>query len=374
MPTATCSCGTTMGRGDGLPSAWRLAKASTSEAKSVPALARNTSTPRSWRSSSHAWATVSTCKVFWAMSMHTTRGRHGESRGRSPSKEVLPKAKGLPQNRCYHRHRKGGPVTERGRREYAEVMRQRYQRATRQERSALLDEYCRVTRCHRKAAIRRLGAAPVGRGRAPGRPARYGRDLLPVLERVWVASDQLSGKLLRPILPALVTALERHHGVVLAPAVRAALLAASPATLDRLLRPLRRRRPRQPRRLAPAVGSLRAQVPLRTWSEWTGVQPGALQGDLVLHCGESAPGTVTTAASSSMRPCSAGASVRACALRGGARIAKMTKPGSSNAMACWSAASSAMTATAPARRGPPCSASTPCFASTTTSSAPSANS
>src|SRR5215467_6756876 len=70
------------------------------------------------------------------------------------------------------------------------------------------------------------------RGRAPGRPARYGRNLLPVLERIWLASDQLSGKLLRPILPALVTALERHHGVVLAPAVRAALLAASPATLE----------------------------------------------------------------------------------------------------------------------------------------------
>src|SRR5215470_16852046 len=82
------------------------------------------------------------------------------SSGRSPSKEVLLKAKGLPQNRCYHRHRKGGPVTERGRREYAEVMRERYQQATKQQRSALLDEYCRVTRCHRKAAIRRLAAAP----------------------------------------------------------------------------------------------------------------------------------------------------------------------------------------------------------------------
>jgi hypothetical protein len=174
-------------------------------------------------------------------------------------------------------------VTERGRREYAEVMRQRYQQARRQERGALLDEYCRVTRGHRKAAIRRLGAPARGRGRRPGRPARYGAALLPLLERVWLASDQLSGKLLHPILPALVSALERHHGAVIAPAARSALLAASPATLDRLLRPLRRRRPRQPRRLAPAVGSLRAQIPLRTWSEWTGVRPGALQGDLVLQ-------------------------------------------------------------------------------------------
>ena len=100
----------------------------------------------------------------------------------------------------------------------------------------------------------------------------------------------MSGKLLRPILPALLTALTTHHGLVLAPAVRATLTRASAATLDRLLRPLRRRRPRQPRRLAPALAALRAQVPLRTWSEWAGVPPGALQGDLVLHCGESTAG------------------------------------------------------------------------------------
>jgi hypothetical protein len=60
--------------------------------------------------------------------------------------------------------------------------------------------------------------------------------------------------------------------------------------LDRLLRPLRRRRPRPPRRPAPALPALRAQVPLRTWSEWRGVRPGALQGDLVLHCGETTAG------------------------------------------------------------------------------------
>jgi transposase InsO family protein len=116
------------------------------------------------------------------------------------------------------------------------------------------------------------------------------RDLAAVLERAWLASDQLSGKLLRPILPALLTALATRHGVPMAPPVRAALTRASAATLDRLLRPLRRHRPRQPRRLAPALASLRAQVPLRTWSEWTGVGPGALQGDLVLHCGESTAG------------------------------------------------------------------------------------
>lgn len=185
-------------------------------------------------------------------------------------------------------------MTERARREYAEALRPRYQQADKQERGKMLDEYCRTTGCHRKAAIRRLRAAPGLAGRRPGRPPHYGRELLPPLERAWLASDQLSGKLLVPILPTLLTALETHHGLLIAPAVRTALTAASAATLDRLLRPLRRRRGRQPRRLAHALNRVRAQVPLRTWSEWTGVAPGARQGDLVLHCGESTDGRYLT--------------------------------------------------------------------------------
>jgi hypothetical protein len=186
-------------------------------------------------------------------------------------------------------------VTERARREYADVLRPRYQQADKRERGKILDEYCRTTGCHRKAAIRRLRAARRRSTRPPGRPPRYAsRELGPVLECAWLASDQLSGKLLVPILPALLTALETHHGQRIAPAVRTGLTAASAATLDRLLRPLRRRRPRQPRRIAPALSSVRAQVPLRTWSEWTGVAPGALHGDLVLHCGESTEGLYVT--------------------------------------------------------------------------------
>ena len=182
-------------------------------------------------------------------------------------------------------------MTERGRQEYAAVMHARYAQADKRARGRLLDEYCRTTGCHRKAAIRRLRTPPHPAGRSPGRPCRYrARELAPILERAWLASDQLSGKLLRPLLPVLLTALVTHHGLRMAPAVRTALTAASAATLDRLLRPLRRRRPRQPGRVARALAPLRAQVPLRTWREWTGVAPGALQGDLVLHCGESTAG------------------------------------------------------------------------------------
>ena len=149
-------------------------------------------------------------------------------------------------------------MTERARREYAAGLRERYQVADKRGRGQILDEYCRTTRCHRKTAIRRLAGSVGPTGRRPGRPRRYGPDLLPLLERVWQASDYLCGKLLAPMVAPLLTALERYHGVQISAAVRATLGAASPATLDRLLRPLRRRRARQPRRASPALHTLRA--------------------------------------------------------------------------------------------------------------------
>jgi len=185
-------------------------------------------------------------------------------------------------------------VTEQGRREYAAAVRARYGAADRRGKGQLLDEYCRITGVHRKAAIRRLRQAPSTPAAPSGRPRRYGRDLLPLLERIWSASDYLCGKLLAPMIEPLLAALTQHHAVTVAPGVRAALLTASPATLDRLLQPLRRRRGRQPRRASPALTALRTRVPVRTWAEWTGERPGAVQGDLVLHCGESTHGFYLT--------------------------------------------------------------------------------
>ena len=155
---------------------------------------------------------------------------------------------------------------------------------------------CSTSTAARLAVIARRpsgGCGPSPVPRALARPPRVGTppgSCVPILEPAWLASDQLSGKLLRAPPPGAAHRVGHAPWPAVAPAVRAALTAASAATLDRLLRPLRRRRPRQPGRVAPALTPLRAQVPLRTWREWTGVAPGALQGDLVLHCGESTAG------------------------------------------------------------------------------------
>lgn len=81
-----------------------------------------------------------------------------------------------------------------------------------------------------------------------------------------------------------------RHGFRLAPEHREALLALSPATIDRLLQPSRERAGRQPYRVHAAAQALKQQIPIRTWGEWRAVRPGAVQGDLVLHGGESTAG------------------------------------------------------------------------------------
>ncbi len=174
-------------------------------------------------------------------------------------------------------------------REYAVAMRRRYVGSGKEEKGRLLDEFCRVTGYHRKAAVRRLRQ---DQGRAPrrGRPKLYGAEAAAGLRQVWEASDRMGAKRLAPFLPELLDVLERHQEVQVAPAVRVQLTAMSASTIDRLLRTSRPQGWRRPYRSSPAEGSLRAQVPVRTFGEWEGVAPGSVQADLVLHCGESTEG------------------------------------------------------------------------------------
>ena len=56
---------------------------------------------------------------------------------------------------------------------------------------------------------------------------------------LWEASDRICGKRLRPLIPTLVEAMERHGHLDLAEDVRSGLLSMSAATIDRALRGVR---------------------------------------------------------------------------------------------------------------------------------------
>ena len=177
--------------------------------------------------------------------------------------------------------------------EYAANLAPRYRAGRRAEKGRILDEFCATSGMHRKAAIRLLRWAGPKLARR-SRKRLYGRAVGEALRYLWEVGDRMCGKLLVAAIPDLLAALERHGELRVSQEVRAALLAVSPATVDRLLRPWRTHRRRQPLRASAASPSLKSRVPIRTWSQWQGVRPGSLQADLVLHCGESTDGFYLT--------------------------------------------------------------------------------
>jgi integrase-like protein len=176
----------------------------------------------------------------------------------------------------------------RGKRELLVQVAPRYSSARHGQRSVILDEFVAVTGYERKYAIRLLlgpirPPAPIRRPRA----AHYGPAVQEALSVVWSAANGICAKRMVPFLPELIPTLERHGHLVVTDEVRAQLLALSPATVDRLLRPLR-----QPHGLSTTKPGrlLKKQIPVRTFSEWTDVKPGFLEGDLVAHCGGTTDG------------------------------------------------------------------------------------
>ncbi len=109
------------------------------------------------------------------------------------------------------------------------------------------------------------------------------------LTTLWEASDRLCGKRLRPLLPALVDALERHGHLMLDDSLRKRLLAASPATIDRLLHAARATTSAE--RRARGKPALRRSVPVRTFADWNDPPPGNMEIDLVAHCGGTVAGS-----------------------------------------------------------------------------------
>ena len=101
-------------------------------------------------------------------------------------------------------------VTMATRDELVVAVRERYANSERGEKTRILDEFVAVTGFHRKHAMRVLRGEQTTRG-AP-RPARrlYDEAVRDVLIVIWEASDRICGKRLKPLVPLLVEAMERH--------------------------------------------------------------------------------------------------------------------------------------------------------------------
>ncbi len=176
-------------------------------------------------------------------------------------------------------------VSAETRQDLLQAIRERYRAVTMDDKVQILDEFIAVTGYHRKHAIRLFKAAPVTKGVSPRpRLPLYDEAVREAVVVLWEASDRVCGKRLKPLLPLLVSALERHGHLTLASAVRGRVLDASAATLDRLLTSTRVAVSghRTRRRAHPAV---QRNVPVRTCTDWDSPLPGDMEADLVSQRG-----------------------------------------------------------------------------------------
>lgn len=173
------------------------------------------------------------------------------------------------------------------RNELIEVLGKRYRKGTLKEKGHILDEFVKVSGYHRKHAIRLLSTEKRPELVLKSRLI-YDEAVKEALIIVWEASDRICSKRLKPIIPTLIEALERHGHITLDEELRSRLLSVSHATIDRILSPVRTASgaKRKRRRLT----SLKKKIPVKTSSDWDNTEPGYFEGDFVVHAGGSLAG------------------------------------------------------------------------------------
>ena len=85
------------------------------------------------------------------------------------------------------------------------------------------------------------------------------------------------------ILPHVILMLEQHKEISLDSETRRKQLTISPATIDRLLAPERKKMALRGRSGTRPGAFLKHQVPIRTFAEWDEVTPRFVEIDLVCH-------------------------------------------------------------------------------------------
>jgi len=168
-------------------------------------------------------------------------------------------------------------------REYLARIKDRYRHAGRKGKSRILDEFCAVCGHHRKHAIRLLRQDGRSRKKKPGRPSKYGPAEIQVLENIWLNADRPCSSRLVGVIPIWLPHYARRYGD-LEESTRQKLLNAKARTLDRVLRPVRKKHGSRGLSGTRAGQYLKNSIPIKI-SHADVNEPGYIQADTVAHCG-----------------------------------------------------------------------------------------
>ena len=168
-------------------------------------------------------------------------------------------------------------------RSYIKSVRTRYQNSTKKQKTKILDEFCATTQLSRKHAIRALNGIVNLRLIKPGRKAKYGSaEFLFHLVELWELMGRINSKKMKAAIPLW---LPYYKNV---PAYTCSLLLeVSSATIDRLLKPYKNKKPKGLSSTRPSL--IKNKIPLKLLDREVDY-PGFIEADTVAHCGESLSG------------------------------------------------------------------------------------
>jgi hypothetical protein len=171
----------------------------------------------------------------------------------------------------------------------------RYQKASKKEKTKILNEFVANTGYNRSYARRAINQSQSKDYRKKKRKKvvvkkKYDLQVKIALTRIWVIQNYICGKRLQPFIPELLRVLKRDGELAISPEVEFKLLSISAATIDRLLAPTKRKL-----RVKGISGTkpgsiLKSQILVRTFDDWDDLKPGFFELDSVAFCGDTLVG------------------------------------------------------------------------------------
>lgn len=183
-------------------------------------------------------------------------------------------------------------MSPRAKMEYLETIYLRFKRAAKKQKGLILDEFCFNCNYHRKHAIRLLNnfkrfTKPKLKKR--GRPSKYNRpEIMEPLKRIWLEANLPCSKLLKSILPLWMPYYAKEYTSLSLDVIKT-LKKVSPATIDRLLKPIRVNYTARGRSTTKPGTLLKKHIPVKV-NQWDESKPGFIEADTVAHCGTSLSG------------------------------------------------------------------------------------
>ena len=182
----------------------------------------------------------------------------------------------------------------------------RYQKSSKKEKIVMLNEFIQITGYNRSYAARVLRKKKVLgyltindkrikytlSGKMRKKKKYYDQAVLLALKELWEEADSICSKRLAPFLGEFITVLEKYGEITLTSKLKEKLLTISPATIDRLLAPIRKKQQIKGKSTTRPGSLLKKKIPVRTFSNWDDTRPGFFEVDLVSHDGGNLRGDV----------------------------------------------------------------------------------